>query len=30
MSIEPQESNDAMNIIGPYNVISHVHIAVIK
>lgn len=26
MSIEPQESNDAMDIIGPYNVIPHIHI----
>lgn len=30
MSIEPQESNDAMDIIGPYDIISHVHIVVIK
>lgn len=30
MSIEPQESNDAMDIIGPYDLISHVHIVVIK
>lgn len=30
MSIEPQEPNDAMDIIGPYHVISHIHIVVLR